>query len=140
VFDVIVVGAGLAGATAARIFAESGKKVIVVEKHKHIAGHCHDYKNEYGITIHTYGPHIFHTNNKKVWDFVNKFTCFRYYQHKVLSYVDGRLVPFPVNRDTIKEIFGIEISTAEVRQFLENEVKKSRFNSPPKNFRDVVVS
>jgi UDP-galactopyranose mutase len=139
-YDILVVGAGLAGSTAARILAEKGKKVLVVEKHKHVAGHCHDYKNEYGITVHTYGPHIFHTNNKKVWDFVHRFTEFHYYQHKVLSYAEGKLFPFPINRDTIKEIFGIEIGTHEVKEFLENEVKKSKFNNPPKNFRDAVVS
>jgi UDP-galactopyranose mutase len=139
-YDILIVGAGLAGSTAARILAENGKKVLIVEKHKHIAGHCHDYKNEYGITVHKYGPHIFHTKNKEVWDFVNRFTEFHYYQHKVLSYVEGKLIPFPINRDTLKEIFGIDIGTHEVKEFLEKEVKKSTFNNPPKNFRDAVVA
>lgn len=139
-YDVLIVGAGLAGSTAARLLAEKGEKVLVVEKHKHIAGHCHDYKDDNGITVHTYGPHIFHTNNKEVWDFVNRFTEFHYYQHRVLSYVDGNYVPFPINRDTIKEVFGVEISTLEVNEFLKKEVEKSRYNNPPKNFRDVVVS
>ncbi|APT76060.1 UDP-galactopyranose mutase [Marinitoga sp. 1137] len=139
-YEIIIVGAGLAGATAARLLAEKGKKVLVIEQHKHIAGHCHDYKNEHGITVHTYGPHIFHTKNKKVWNFVNRFTEFHYYQHKVLSYAEGKLIPFPINRDTLKEVFGIEIGTHEVKEFLEKEVKKSKFNNPPKNFRDAVVS
>ncbi|NUU95863.1 UDP-galactopyranose mutase [Marinitoga sp. 1135] len=139
-YEIVIVGAGLAGATAARLLAEKGKKVLVIEQHKHIAGHCHDYKNEHGITVHTYGPHIFHTKNKKVWDFVNRFTEFHYYQHKVLSYAEGKLIPFPINRDTLKEVFGIEIGTHEVKEFLEKEVKKSKFNNPPKNFRDAVVS
>lgn len=138
--DCLVVGAGLAGCTAARILAESGHKVLVVERLKHVAGHCHDYKDENGITIHSYGPHIFHTNNKQVWDFVNKFTEFHYYQHRVLSYVEGKLVPFPINRDTICQVFGTELAAYEVEEFLEREVKKSRFNNPPKNFRDVIVS
>ncbi|MCD6591308.1 MAG: UDP-galactopyranose mutase [Candidatus Aenigmarchaeota archaeon] len=138
--DVLVVGSGLAGATSARILAERGKKVLVVEKLKHIAGHCHDQKNEHNITIHTYGPHIFHTNNKKVWDFVSRFSRFHPYQHKVLSYVEGRLVPFPINRDTIVEIFGKKVATYEVEEFLRKEVEKSRYNDPPKNFRDVIVS
>ncbi|ODN29823.1 UDP-galactopyranose mutase [Fervidobacterium thailandense] len=136
----VVVGAGLSGATAARILAEAGYKVLVIERLKHVAGHCYDYKHETGITVHSYGPHIFHTNNKEVWDFVNRFSPFVYYQHRVLSYVDGRLIPFPINRDTIAQLFGIELSTYEVEEFLEKEVKKSRYNDPPKNFRDVVVS
>lgn len=139
-YDAIIVGTGLSGSTTARILAEAGYKVLVIEKHKHIAGHCHDYKDTNGITIHTYGPHIFHTNNKKVWDFVNQFTDFHYYQHRVLSYVEGKLIPFPINRDTLVEVFGINIATYEVEEFLEKEVKKSKFNTPPKNFRDVVVS
>lgn len=139
-YDVLIVGAGLAGSTAARVLAEKGRKVLIVEQHKHIAGHCYDYKDQEGITVHKYGPHIFHTNNKKVWDFVNRFTEFNYYQHRVLSYADGNYVPFPINRDTIKEVFGIEIPTFEINEFLKKEVEKSKFNDPPKNFRDVVVS
>lgn len=138
--DCLVVGAGLTGCTAARILAESGHKVLTVERLKHVAGHCHDYKDENGITVHSYGPHIFHTNNKQVWDFVNNFTEFHHYQHRVLSYVEGKLVPFPINRDTICQVFGIELSTYEVEEFLKKEVKKSRFNDPPKNFRDMIVS
>ena len=138
--DILIVGAGLAGSTAARVLAEKGRKVLIVEQHKHIAGHCYDYKNQEGITVHKYGPHIFHTNNKKVWDFVNRFTEFNYYQHRVLSYADGNYVPFPINRDTVKEVFGIEIPTFEINEFLKKEVEKSKFNDPPKNFRDVVVS
>lgn len=139
-FDVVVVGAGLSGVTAARILAEAGYKVLVIERYKHIAGHCHDFKHSTGITVHSYGPHIFHTNDRMVWDFVNKFTRFRYYQHRVLSYVEGRFVPFPINRDTLVELFGINLATYEVEEFLQREVKKSKFNTPPKNFRDVIVS
>jgi len=137
--ETLVIGAGLAGSTAARMLAEKGKKVLIVEQHKHTAGHCFDYKNEDGITVHKYGPHIFHTKNKEVWDFVNRFTEFNCYQHKVLSYVEGNFISFPINRDTIKEIYGLEIPTYEVNEFLKEEVKKSKFNDPPKNFRDAVV-
>lgn len=136
----VVVGAGLAGATAARLLAESGRKVLVVEKLGHVAGHCHDYRNEYGINVHTCGPHIFHTNDRKVWEFVNRFSEFNYYQHRVLSYVEGRLIPFPINRDTICEVFGVNISTSQVREFLNLEVDRSVFNTPPENFKDAVVS
>lgn len=139
-FDVVVIGAGLAGSVSARDLAEKGKKVLVVEQHKHIGGHCHDFKNDEGITIHTYGPHIFHTIHKDVWDYVNRFTEFRYFQHRVLSYANGQLIPFPINRDTINKVYGSSITTNDVKDFLAAEVEKSKFNNPPKNFRDAVVS
>ena len=139
-YDAIIVGAGLSGSTAARILADKGKKVLVVEKHRHIAGHCHDYRNEHGITVHTYGPHIFHTNNEEVWKFVNRFTDFHYLQHRVLSYADGQTIPFPINADTINQVFGISIGVDEVPAFLAAQVAQSTFNDPPRNFRDAVVS
>jgi UDP-galactopyranose mutase len=139
-FDAVIVGAGLAGATSARILAERGKRVLVVEKHRHVAGHCHDYRNENGITIHTYGPHIFHTNNAEVFHFLSRFTEFSHFQHRVLSYADGRLIPFPINADTIAEVFGITIGVDEVEAFLKKQVAASKFNDPPRNFRDAVVS
>ncbi len=139
-FDAIVVGAGLAGATAARILAEREKKVLVIEQRNHVGGNCHDYKNEYGITVHSYGPHIFRTGNKNVWDFLNRFTKFNYYQHRVISYVDGRFVPFPINRDTICQLFGIDIPSEEVENFLKKEVERSKFEFPPKNLEDFLIS
>ncbi|MCE5256632.1 MAG: UDP-galactopyranose mutase [Spirochaetaceae bacterium] len=139
-YDVIIVGAGLSGSTAARVLAEKGKKVLVVEKHRHVAGHCHDYRNEYGITVHTYGPHIFHTNDAAAWKFASRFTDFHFFQHRVLSYADGQLIPFPINADTINQVFGISIGVDEVEGFLASQVAHSSFNSPPKNFRDAVVS
>ncbi len=138
--DVLVAGAGLAGCTAARILAEQGKKVFVLEKREEISGNCYDFRDENGITIHRYGPHIFHTNDKLVWDFVNRFTPFFPFQHKVLAYAEGRLIQFPINRDTICDVFGINIPVADIHTFLEREIEKAQFNNPPKNFRDVVVS
>lgn len=135
-----VVGAGLAGATAARSLAESGKQVTVIEQHNHIAGHCHDYRDQAGITVHTYGPHIFHTKERTVWEWVNRFTDFIYYQHKVISFADGQMIPFPINRDTICQLFGVDISIDEVPHFLRKQVENSRFNDPPENFADAVIS
>lgn len=140
IYDVTVVGSGLAGATAARLLAERGKSVLVLEKRKHIAGNCYDYKNDYGITVHQYGPHIFHTDNRDIWQFVNRFSKFNHFQHKVLSYAEGRLMPFPINRDTLCEVFGIDIPVDQVHDYLGKEVHKAKFNNPPENFRDAVVS
>ncbi len=136
----LVVGGGLAGATAARILAESDHRVLVVEKMNHVAGHAYDEVNDDGILIHTYGPHIFHTRCKSAFDFLSRFTTWHEYQHRVLSYVDGMYVPFPINRDTISQLFGSELSTSEVDYFLKVEVSGSKFTDPPHNFEDAVVS
>ncbi len=140
IYDILIVGSGLSGATCARFLAEKGYKVLVVEEKKHLGGQVFDYKNEVGITVHQYGPHIFHTNNKPVWDFVTRFTPFLNYQHYVLSYADGNYINFPINRDTLNKVFGINLSNEEVAGFLQKEIEKSTFNNPPKSFRDGVVS
>lgn len=139
-YDIIVVGCGLSGATSARLLAEQGYKVLVVEQKKHIAGQIYDYKDEYGITVHKYGPHIFHTKIKSVWDFVCRFTEFNHFQHRVLSFADGDFIPFPINRITLNKVFGENLSTAGVVSFLQKEVQKSTFNKSILSFRDAVVS
>jgi UDP-galactopyranose mutase len=139
-YDVLVAGAGLAGSTAARLLAEDHKKVLIVERMRHIAGHCYDFKNEQGITIHKYGPHIFHTEQAQVWEFVKLFSTFRSYVHRVLSSVNGMLLPFPINMETIARLFKREINEVQVKEFLKSEVGKAQFSLPPENFRDQVVS
>lgn len=105
-FDYIVVGAGLAGSVMAeRISSVLNKKVLIIEQKRHIGGHCYDYYNKDNMLIHKYGPHIFHTNSKDVWEYVNKFCDFRRYFHKVLGYIDGREVPIPFNLNSIEELF-----------------------------------
>ena len=104
----LIVGAGFAGATIARMLADAGHKAVVIDKRDHIAGNAYDYTNEYGIRIHKYGPHLFHTNNKKVFDFMSRFTEWVDYKHKVKAQLsDGRYVTLPVNKET-KEIVGEE--------------------------------
>ena len=139
-YDAIVVGAGLAGSVSARILAEKGKRVLIIDKHRYVGGQCQDRKNEVGITVHMHGPHIFHTIHKDVWDWTNRFTSFQYYQHRVLSYVEGRLVPFPINCDTINQLFGMNLSGNDLDDFFKTETESSHYNIPPRNFRDTVVS
>ena len=139
-YDVLIVGAGLAGATMANLFAGKGLKVLVVEKRKQVAGNCFDYKDANNITVHRYGPHIFHTNNVEVWNFVNSFTRFHYYQHRVLSYVQGQYVPFPINLDTVNSLFGTKMTSSELSAFYASEIKRSSYNPSVKSFRDGVVS
>jgi len=139
-YDAIIVGCGLAGATCARLLAEYGKKVLIIEQRKNIGGQIFDYKNESGITVQKYGPHIFHTNHKYVWDFVNRFAGFSNYQHRVLSFANGNHVNFPINRHTLNDIFGENLANEEVFAFLRKEVENSIFTTPATNFRDAIVS
>lgn len=139
-FKAVVAGAGLAGATAARLLAEKGIRTLVVEKLRHVAGHCHDHRNEAGITIHTHGPHIFHTTDKAVWEFVQRFSNFRNYQHRVLSYAEGQYFPFPINADTINQAFGLTLPVHEAAAFLAEQAAKAAVPQPPRNFRDAIVA
>lgn len=106
--QILVVGAGLAGATVARELAEAGHRVHVIDRRPHIAGNAYDEVNALGIRVHRYGPHIFHTSNERVVAWLSRFTSWIPYRHKVKAVLaDGRLVTLPVNRET-KEIVGAE--------------------------------
>jgi len=105
-YDYIVVGAGLAGSVMAeRITKVLDKKVLIIDKRKHIGGNCFDYRDESGILIHKYGPHIFHTIYKEVWDYLSDFTAWIIYEHKVLVSINGKKVPIPFNLNTLHELF-----------------------------------
>lgn len=104
--DTLIVGAGFTGATCARVLAEAGKRVLIIDKRDHIGGNAYDYVNEHGVRIHKYGPHIFHTNSDKVFAFLSRFTDWRPYEHRVLAFVEGKFVPFPVNLTTL-EMLGL---------------------------------
>jgi UDP-galactopyranose mutase len=105
-YDCIVVGAGFAGATIARELAERGsKKILLLEKRQHIGGNAYDCQNSEGFLIHKYGPHIFHTDNLRVYDYLSRFTEWRYYQHRVLASVYGKLIPVPFNLKSLHIIF-----------------------------------
>ena len=105
-FKYIVVGAGLAGVTIAeRIANVLNENVLIMEKRGHIGGNIYDCYDEHGILIHKYGPHIFHTDNKKVWDYLSRFTLWHEYHHKVLGYLDGQFVPIPFNLNAIEKLF-----------------------------------
>ncbi len=104
--DVIVVGAGFSGAVVAERCANvANQRVLVLEQREHMGGNCYDYHNEDGILVHHYGPHLFHTNKKKVWDYLSQFTQWHPYEHKVLSRVDEQLVPLPFNLNTLDKLY-----------------------------------
>jgi UDP-galactopyranose mutase len=137
-FDYLIVGAGFAGCVLAERLANgSGKRVLICDKRPHIGGNAYDYYNEDGILIHKYGPHIFHTNSREVFEYLSRFTEWREYQHRVLASVDGMLVPIPINLDTINKLYGLNLSSHEVRAFLE-KVREKR--DPVVTSEDVVVN
>jgi UDP-galactopyranose mutase len=100
----LIVGCGISGATLARKLAEAGEQVVVIDEKDHVAGNCYDYSDN-GIMVHKYGTHIFHTNDKSVWDFVSQFTDWYPYQHKVLGLIDGQRVPIPFNLNSLHAVF-----------------------------------
>ena len=102
----LIVGCGLSGIVLAnKIANELNEEVLIIEKKNHIGGTCYDYKNEFGITIHKYGPHIFRTDNKEIWDFLSKYTDWKPYFHKVHGIIDGIEVPIPFNLNSLYLVF-----------------------------------
>ena len=137
-FDYLVIGAGFAGSVIAeRLASVADKKVLVIEKRNHIGGNAFDYFNADGILIHKYGPHIFHTNSREIFDYLGQFTAWRPYEHRVLASVDGMLVPIPINLNTVNKLYGLQLSSSEVDEFLKSRaVKKDRIETS----EDVVLS
>ncbi|MFA5857127.1 MAG: UDP-galactopyranose mutase [Candidatus Pacearchaeota archaeon] len=138
-YDFLIVGAGFSGAVLAeRLANELDKKVLIIDQRDHIGGNCYDYKDENGILIKKYGPHIFHTSNEDVWKYINKFTKFNDYKHKVIAYYKGKYYPIPINLDTVNQFYGTNHQTEEeLKKFLE-EIRVDVENI--ENSRDVVVS
>jgi UDP-galactopyranose mutase len=124
-FDYLIVGAGFAGAVIAeRLASCAGAKVLLVDKRNHIGGNTYDYFNNDGILVHKYGPHIFHTNAKEVYDYLGQFTTWRPYEHRVLASVDGMLLPIPINLNTINQLYGMHMCSGEVGEFLKTRAEK----------------
>ncbi len=107
-YDSIIIGSGAAGSTVARKLAESGKKTLVLEKRPHIGGNCYDRLDAYGIVIHEYGPHIFHTNEEEVFRFLSEFTEWHLFGHEVVADVYGTQLVVPFNLNTLHKVYGKE--------------------------------
>ncbi|WP_045233705.1 UDP-galactopyranose mutase [Deinococcus pimensis] len=137
-FDFLVVGAGFAGSVLAeRLASVLGARVLVVDRRPHIGGNAFDRYDDAGILIHPYGPHIFHTNSKDVFDYLSQFTAWRPYQHKVLASVDGQLVPIPINLDTVNRLYGLSLTAFELEKWFESVAEP---REQIRTSEDVVVS
>ena len=136
-YDYVIVGAGLAGSVLAERLSKAGKKILLIDKRNHIAGNTYDFYNNDGILVHKYGPHIFHTNSREVFDYLGNFTEWRAYEHQVLASVDGQLVPIPINLNTINKLYGLRLSTQEVKSFFDEKAEKKDSMATSE---DVVVS
>ena len=137
-YDYVVVGAGFAGCVLAeRLASVANKKVLILDKRNHIGGNAYDHYDQAGILVHKYGPHIFHTNSKEVFNYLSNFTEWRNYQHRVLASLDGQMVPMPINLTTINSLYGLNLSSDELSSFFESKAeKKSKITTS----EDVVVS
>jgi UDP-galactopyranose mutase len=138
-YDTLVVGAGFAGTIVAeRLASQCGQRVLVIDRRGHIGGNAYDYYDEHGVLVHQYGPHIFHTNATGVVDYLSQFTDWRPYEHRVLARVGEQLLPIPINRTTVNELYGLDLRTdEEVQAFYDERAEKI---DRLKNSEDSVVA
>ena len=138
-YDTLIIGAGFAGSVMAeRLANDAGQRVLVVDRRPHIAGNAFDEYDDAGVLIHRYGPHIFHTNSADVFDYLSRFTDWRPYEHRVLASVGDLLVPMPINRTTLNQLYGLSLqSDAEAEAYL---VGRAEPVSAIRTSEDVVVN
>ncbi len=137
-FDFIIAGAGFAGSVLAeRLASQLNKKVLIIDKRNHIGGNTYDYYDNEGIMVHKYGPHIFHTNSREVFDYLSRFTDWRQYEHHVLASVDGQLVPIPINQNTVNALYGLNLTCDQIGDFLKSRAEK---RDHIKTSEDVVIN
>jgi UDP-galactopyranose mutase len=138
-YDVLVVGAGFAGSVLAeRLAAGSRKRVLIIDRRAHIGGNAYDHYDAAGILVHRYGPHIFHTNSSEVFDYLSRFTRWRPYEHRVLASVAAKLLPMPINRTTLNQLYGLALtSDAEAAAFFASRAEP---RGQIRTSEDVVVS
>jgi UDP-galactopyranose mutase len=136
-FDYLIVGAGFSGSVLAERLAATGARVCIADRRPHIGGNAYDYYDDDGILVHQYGPHIFHTNSPRVYQYLSRFTPWRPYEHHVLAQVDSKLVPFPINVDTVNELFGLSRTEHDIQQFYAAAAEPV---AKVRSFEDAVVS
>jgi UDP-galactopyranose mutase len=136
-FDYLIVGAGFAGSVCAERLASRGKKVLICDRRPHVGGNAYDCYDDAGVLIHKYGPHIFHTASRRVFDYLSRFTAWRPYEHQVLAQVDGVLVPFPINVDTVNRLYGLALDESTIAGFYASKAVPL---SHPRTSEEAVIS
>src|ERR687894_2607740 len=137
-YDWLIVGAGFAGSVLAeRLASQRGERVLLIDRRPHIGGNAYDRYDEAGLLIHQYGPHIFHTNAKQIFDHLSQFTEWRPYEHRVLAEVDGLLLPIPINLDTVNKLYGLNLTSDELEGWFASRAEKV---DEIRTSEDVVVS
>ena len=137
-FDYLVVGAGFAGATIAeRLAADAGTKVMICDVRNHIGGNAYDHYDNAGLLVHKYGPHIFHTNSRDVYEYLSQFTEWRPYQHRVLACVDGQMLPVPINLNTVNRLYGTSLTSFQLEEFFRSVAEP---RTSIRTSEDVIVS
>lgn len=122
--NIVIVGAGFTGSVIAERLASKGFKVLIIDKRHHIAGNCYDELDENGVHVHRFAGHIFHTNNTKVVEYLSNFTEWRPYEHKVIASIEGKLVPIPINIDTINILYGLSLDETTIGAFFDSVIEK----------------
>lgn len=134
---ILIVGAGYAGSVMARELADAGRSVRVIDKRPHVAGNAYDELDGHGVLVHRYGPHIFHTNAERIFRYLSRFTEWRPYEHRVHGVVDGVRYPFPINRDTLNQLYGLDLDEAGAAAFFERAREQ---REPVATSEDVVLN
>lgn len=135
--SILIVGAGFSGAVCARQLADNGFRILLIDKRRHIGGNAYDKVDEHGVLIHPYGPHIFHTNAKRIIEWLSRFTDWHFYEHRVLASVDDQLLPIPINRTTLNRLYGQNLDESGATEWLER-VREPR--DPIRTSEDVVLN
>lgn len=136
-FDYLIVGCGLSGCVLAERLAGIGKRVLILDRRSHIGGNCYDYYDNAGILVHKYGPHYFRTNKKSVFDYLSRFTDWRYLYYRVKVMVDGRLVTLPINLDTVNDLYGFGFNSDQLARWFAEQASVVR---EVKNSEDAIIS
>jgi UDP-galactopyranose mutase len=136
-WDALVVGLGFAGSVCAGRLARAGRRVLAIDRRPHVGGNAYDARDDHGVLIHPYGPHIFHTNSDKVFEHLSLYTSWRPYEHRVRASLEGKLYPIPINRTTLNLLYGLELDEEGAKAYLER-VRESR--DPIRTSEDVVLN